>query len=62
MGTSILLPEGLELGKAPDFTADTGTQSVNGHGAWIINGHFSGEQYEVCANSSGQIEWLKQIN
>ena len=49
---------GLELPKAADYHADAPTHDVDGRQAWTAEGQ-SVQPFTVCANSSGQIEWLK---
>jgi hypothetical protein len=63
MGDSILffVWAGIELPKAADYTSDAPTHDVDGRQAWTTEGQ-SVQPYTVCANSSGQIEWLRRTS
>lgn len=58
MGDSILFPDGLELPKAPGFASEVPSHDVDGRQAWTNDGQ-SEQPYEMCVDSSGQIEWIK---
>ena len=57
MGSSILFADGLELSKAPDYVNSARQSVVDGRTAWTHTESDYG--FHVCANSSGQIEWVK---
>jgi hypothetical protein len=49
---------GIELPKAPGYYSDVPTEVVDGRKAWTSTGQVE-QPFTVCANSSGQIEWVK---
>jgi hypothetical protein len=61
LGDSILLLNGLELHKADDFTSSARTKSVDGRQAWVKDDQ-SAMEYQMCANSTGAIEWVRNAN
>jgi hypothetical protein len=62
MGDSIPFSySGLELPKAPDYHSDSPTQDVDGRQAWTTESQ-AVQPWTVCANSSGQIEWLRRTS
>jgi hypothetical protein len=56
-GDSILFRDGLDLPKAPGFHSDVPTHQVSGLQAWTVEVQ-ARPPFTVCANSSGQVEWL----
>ncbi len=52
---------GIELPKAADYHSDVPTTDVAGRKAWTSEGQ-SVQPFTACANSSGQIEWVKLTN
>jgi hypothetical protein len=59
LGDSILFSYGgIELAKAPGYWSSVPTEEIDGRQAWIATGQIA-QPYTVCANSSGQIEWVK---
>lgn len=61
LGDAIELGDGVELPKAPHFAAGAGTQVIDGRRVWINNSQAT-KLYRLCANSAGQIDWLKPID
>jgi hypothetical protein len=61
LGDSILLLNGLELPKAGDFTSSAHTKYVDGRQAWVKDDQ-SAMEYQMCANSTGAIAWVKYAN
>lgn len=57
-GDSILLLNGLQLPKARDYASDLRRDYIDGRYAWAV-GQQGIPQYEMCANSAGQIEWVR---